>query len=102
MSYAPLDDFLKTDESPAADEQDVCRVHWREFLVRMLAPALRRHVSDGTFQDLQQRLLHTFARNVAGNRRVFVLLRYLVNLADIYDALLRLLDVSIRGLQQLQ
>ena len=67
-----------------------------------LRAALRRNVGDRAFQNLQQGLLHAFARNVAGDGRVFVLLRNLVDLVDIYDALLRLLDVSIGGLQEFQ
>ena len=70
--------------------------------MRVLPAALGRHVGYGAFQNLQERLLHALARHIAGNRRVFVLLGDLVNLVDIYDALLGLLDVSIGGLQQLQ
>ena len=102
LTHAPLDNLFEAHESAAADEQDVRGVHRREFLVRMLASALRRNIGDRAFQDLQQRLLHAFARNIAGDRGVLVLLRNLVDLVDIYDALLGLLDVSIGGLQELQ
>ena len=83
-------DLFKAHESAAADEQNVGRVDRREFLVRMLAAALRRNVGDGAFENLQQRLLHAFAGNIAGDRRVLVLLGDLVDLIDIDDALLRL------------
>src|SRR6202000_2339225 len=53
-------------KGPAADEQDVGGVDLQELLLRMLAPALRRHGGDGAFHDLQQRLLHALARHVAG------------------------------------
>ena len=94
--------FSKPDESAAADEQDVCGIDRREFLVRVFAAALRRNVGHRAFEDLEQGLLHTFAGYVAGDRRIFVLLRNLVDLVDIYDALLSLLDVSVGGLQQFQ
>src|SRR5262245_5337913 len=68
----------------------------------MLASALRGNIRDGSFQNLQQRLLDAFTRNVAGDRRVFVFLGNLVDFVDIDDALLGFLDVTVGGLQQLQ
>ncbi len=70
--------------------------------MRMLAPTLRRNVRDGAFQNFQQRLLHAFAGNIAGDRRILVLLGNLIDLVDIDDALLGFGDVAIGGLQQLQ
>src|SRR5262249_21491188 len=93
--------FVQTDEGAAADEEDVGRVDLEELLVRMLAPALRRDVGDGALEDLEQRLLHALARDVARDRRVLVLAADLVDLVDVDDALLRLLDVAARRLQQL-
>src|ERR1700694_4810459 len=52
-----FDDLLKPVERPTADEQDVGGVDLDEILVRVLAPALRRHVGDSALEDLQQRLL---------------------------------------------
>ena len=63
---------------------------------------MRRNVRDSALKNLQQRLLHAFARHVSRNRGVLVLLRNLIDLVYIYDALLSLLDVTIGGLQQLQ
>ena len=54
------------------------------------------------FQDLQQRLLHALARNVAGDRRVLVLAADLVDFVDIDDALLAALHVPVGVLQQPQ
>ncbi len=99
---ALLDDFFEADESAAAQKQNVSGVDGRKFLVGMLAAALRRHVGDGAFQNLQQRLLHAFTGNVAGDRGVFVLLGDLVDFVDIDDALLRFLHVAVGGLQQFQ
>jgi hypothetical protein len=44
-----------------------------ELLVRVLAPALRRHRGGGALEDLQQRLLHALAGHVAGDRGVLAL-----------------------------
>ena len=79
--------FSRPDERAAADEQDVRRVDRRELLVRMLAAALRRNVGDRAFQNLQQRLLHALARDIARDRRILVLAADLVDLVDVDDAL---------------
>ena len=102
LADAPPDHLFQADERAAADEQDVGGVHRREFLVRMLAAALRRNVGDRAFENLQQRLLHAFARNVAGDGRVLVLAADLVDFVDVDDALLAALHVAIGGLQQLE
>src|SRR5271156_6028349 len=102
LAHAALNNFFHADKGPTADEQDVGGVHRREFLVRVLASTLRWDVGDRTFQNLQQRLLHALTRDVAGNRGVLVLLRNLVDLVYVYDALLGSLDVAICSLQQLQ
>src|SRR5688572_26900089 len=96
-----LDDLVQAGERAADDEQDVARVDLQEFLLRVLAAALRRHAGDGAFDELQQRLLHALARHVARDRRVFALARDLVDLVDVHDALLRLLDVVVALLQEL-
>jgi hypothetical protein len=54
------------------------------------------------FQDLQQRLLHTLAGDVAGDRRVFALAGDLVDLVDIDDAGLGALHVVVGRLNQLE
>ena len=70
--------------------------------MRMLSSALGRHAGLGTFQDLQQCLLHTFTGDVAGDGDVLGFFRDLVDLVDVDDAVLRALDVIVRGLDQLQ
>src|SRR6185295_16880249 len=60
LAGTALDLLLEADERAAADEQDVGGVDLEEFLVRMLAPALRRNVGDRALEDLQQRLLDPF------------------------------------------
>ena len=102
LAHPALDHLVEADERAAADEQDVRGVDLVELLVRVLAPALRRHVRDRALEDLQQRLLHALARDVAGDRGVLVLARDLVDLVDVDDPLLALLDVPARRLQQLQ
>src|SRR3974390_2109996 len=70
--------------------------------MRMLAAALRRHIGDRAFQNLEQRLLNAFAAHVTGDRRVLIFLRDLVDLVDVNDSLLRLLHIAVGGLQQFQ
>src|SRR5437016_14043503 len=69
VTQAPLDNLLQPDKCAAANEKNACGVNREELLVRMLAPALRRNVGDRSFQNLQKRLLHTFARNVRSEER---------------------------------
>src|SRR6266404_9019952 len=68
----------------------------------MLAATLGRHVGNGAFENLKQRLLDPLAADIAGDGGVFVLLGNLVDLINIDDALLGLLDVAVRSLQKLQ
>jgi hypothetical protein len=72
----------------------------RKFLLRMLAPALRRNVGDRAFQNFQKRLLNAFARNVARDRRIVVLAANLIDFVDVDDSLLRALDVAVCRLQK--
>ena len=102
LADAPLDGLVEADEGAAADEEDVAGVDLEELLVRMLAAALGRHVGDRALENLQQRLLHAFTRDVAGDRRVLVLAADLVDFVDVDDPLLALLDVAAGGLQQLE
>src|SRR5437763_2816642 len=102
LADAARDDLVHPGERAAADEEDVRRVDREELLVRVLAPALRRHRGDRPLEDLQQRLLDAFARDVARDRRVVRLPRDLVHLVDVDDPRLGLLDVEVRGLDQLE
>ncbi len=61
------DDLFEAGEGAAADEQDVGRIDLEEFLLRMLAPALRRNAGGGAFHQLQERLLDALAADVAGD-----------------------------------
>ena len=102
LADAPVDHLVEADERATADEEDVRRVDLEELLMRVLAAALRRHVRDRAFEDLEQRLLHALTGDVAGDRRVLVLAADLVDFVDVDDALLALLDVAAGGLQQLE
>ena len=97
-----LHDLLQTGKRTGDDEQDIGGVELNELLVWQLAPTLRGHGGYGSLENLQQRLLHTFTGDIASDRGVFRLTRDLVNLIDVNDAALRLLDVEISSLQQLQ
>src|SRR5690606_25222585 len=98
---AVQDHLLEARERTAADEQNVRRIDLQELLLRMLAPALRRDRRNRALDQLEQRLLHAFARDIARDRRVIALARDLVDLVDVDDARLRLLDVVLALLQQL-
>ena len=102
LADAPLDDLLEAGEGAAADEQHVGRVDGEELLVRVLAPALRRHAGHRALEDLEQRLLHALARDVARDRRVVGLARDLVDLVDVDDAGLGALDVEVGRLDELE
>ena len=102
LAGAPRDHLFQPDERAAADEQDIGGIDRRELLVRVLAAALRRNIGHRAFQNLQQRLLHALARNIAGDGRILVLAADLIDLVDIDDALLALLHIAIGCLQQLQ
>ncbi len=68
----------------------------------MLSSSLRRNIGHRPLEDLEQRLLDTFARDVAGDGGILVLARDLVDLVDVDDPFLALLDVAARGLEELQ
>ena len=99
---ALLDDDVEADEGTAADKQDVRRVHLDELLVGMLAAALGRDARHGPFNELEEGLLHTLARNVAGDGGVFRFPADLVDLVDVHDAPLGALDVVVRVLEKLE
>ena len=90
-----LDDGSQTIEGAATDEKDVGGIDLDEFLMGMLAAALRGNGSDGTLQDLQQSLLHAFTAYIAGDGGVLALAGNLVDLVDVDDAALSQLDIII-------
>ncbi len=94
--------FSRPGEGAAADEQHVGGVDGEELLVRVLAAALRRHAGHRALEDLEQRLLHALARDVARDGRVVGLARDLVDLVDVDDAGLGALDVEVGRLDQLE
>ncbi len=94
--------FSMPGERAAADEEDVRGVDLDELLVRVLAAALGRHRGRGALEDLQQRLLHTLARDVTRDRRVLALAGDLVDLVDVDDAGLGLLHVVVGRLDELE
>src|SRR5687767_2493307 len=97
-----LDDRVQPDELASEDEEDVRRVDLDEFLMGVLASALRRNVGDRALDDLQQRLLDTLAADVAGDGGVVALAADLVDLVDVDDAALGLFLVVAGGLVELE
>ncbi|MNV39373.1 hypothetical protein D3C71_1309500 [compost metagenome] len=68
----------------------------------MLASALRRNRCNRSFQNFQQRLLNTFARNVARDGRVLGLAGHFIDFIDIDDAALGFFHIVISSLNKLQ
>src|SRR5204863_9775067 len=95
-----LDDGLDALECAPADEEDISGIDLNEVLMRMLASTLRRHVGDAALNDLQERLLHAFAGNVAGDRRIGALAGDVVDLVDVDDAPLGAADVVVGSLNE--
>src|SRR5574338_177468 len=98
---AVADHPVQAVESAPTYEQDVGGVYLHEILIRVLASALRRHRSNGALDQLEKRLLDTFAGNITGNGGVVRLARNLVDFVDVHNPLLRFLDVVVTLLQQL-
>src|SRR5438128_633032 len=100
---APVDDCVERPERASANEENIRGVDLNEVLVRVLAPALRGHIRNCPLDDLQQRLLDTFAGNVTRDRRVVPgLAPNLVDLVDVDDAPLGLRNIEVRRLDQSQ
>ena len=94
------DHLFQAIERTTHDEQNVGGVHLDKVLVGMLAPTLWRHRSHGTFDQLEQRLLHTLARDVTGDRRVIRLTGNFIDFVDVDNGALRLFHIVIAVLQQ--
>ena len=102
LSDALLNDFIEADERATADEQNFLSIDLNVFLMRMLAATLRRNVASAAFENFQECLLHTFARNIARDADIVGLAPDLIDLVDINDADLGALHVVIGILQQAQ
>src|SRR5258708_5633238 len=102
VSQAAFDHFFQTNKGAPTNEGDVTGGDWEKLLLGMRASAVRRHVGDRPFQNLEQRLLHAFTGNVSCDRRVLVFSANLIDLVDIDDPLLRAFDVAVGCLQQFQ
>ena len=52
FAHAPGDYLFETHKRATADKQDIRGIDGREFLMRMLASALRRNIGYGPFENL--------------------------------------------------
>lgn len=86
----------------SADEEDVAGVDLDVLLLGMLASPLGRDVGDGSFEHLEQGLLHTFAGDVTGDRDVLACLPDLVDFVDEDDAPLSGFDIEVGSVEQLE
>src|SRR4029450_7114812 len=80
-----LDDLVESDKGTAANKKNLLGVNLNVFLMRMLAAALRRNITGAALQNLQERLLHAFAGDVACDAYVVCLASDLVDLVDVND-----------------
>ena len=69
---------------------------------RMFSAALRRNVAGAAFENFQEGLLHSFARDVTGDADVVGLAADLVDLVNVNDPDLRPFHVVIGILQEPQ
>src|ERR1700686_2346503 len=68
----------------------------------MLPTAPRRNLGNGSFEDLEERLLHAFAAHVARDGGVVALAADLVDLIDVDDATLGFVFIVAGGLVELE
>ena len=99
---AAADDFFEADKCAADDEEDLLGVDLDVFLLRVFAAALGRDAADCAFENFEERLLHAFAGNIAGDRNIFRLAPDLVDFVDIDDAAFGAGDIEVGGLKQAQ
>src|SRR5699024_8064251 len=77
-------------------------IELNELLVRMLAAALRWNGGNRSFQDFQQCLLYTFARDVTRYGRIVGLAGNLIYFINVDDSAACTLHVKISCLKQLK
>ena len=97
-----LDQLFQAVKGTAADEQDVLGVDLDEFLLRMFAAAVGRHIADSAFQNFQQCLLHALSANIAGDGWVLALAGDLINLVHIDNTNFGFGNIKVRSLNQLE
>ena len=97
-----LDNLIQTFKCSTTDKEDIRCINLNQFLMWMLSSALWRYISNRTFQNLQQCLLHTLARYITGNGWILGFSGNLVDLINVDNAILCTLDVSICCLNDLQ
>jgi len=102
LANSAFDEFVDACESATTDEQNVGGIDLDEFLVWMLTSTLWWNRCSGSFENLQQCLLDTFAGNVAGDRWVLSFASDLVDFIDVDDAGRGLLDVLVGRLNELE
>ena len=75
-------------------------IHVDKFLIGVLSAALRRHVGNGSLDDLQQSLLYALSADISGQRNVFRLSGDLIDLVNVDDTAFRSFHIEISSLQQ--
>ena len=91
--------LLDTVEGTTADEQYVRGIDLNILLVWVFTASLRWYVYHRALKNLEQGLLYTLTRNIAGDGWVVALASNLVDLVDEDDASLGSLHIVVCGLQ---
>ena len=97
-----LNDFFDAIKGTAADKENVGRINLNKLLLGVLAPAAWGYIGHCSLQNLQQRLLHTFAAYITGNGAVLALAADFVNLVHIDNAPFGAFHIKVRRLDQAQ
>src|SRR5205814_10215134 len=100
LSGAPLDEIFDPVEGASADEEDVGGVDLDVLLLVVLLAAARSDVGAGALDDLEERLLHALAADIAGGARRIALARDLVELVDVDDATVVLVRVVVGEVEE--
>mmetsp|Transcript_7115 Transcript_7115/g.16169 ORF Transcript_7115/g.16169 Transcript_7115/m.16169 type:complete len:233 (+) Transcript_7115:301-999(+) len=85
--------LLKACKCSAADEEDICCINLDEISPRILTPRFLGNINHISFNNFEQRMLHTFTRYVSTNTNIPSALANLVNLINIYNAPLAALQI---------
>ena len=87
-------------KSSPANKQNVSSYPLLKILLRMFAAAGSRDICRRSLEYLEQRLLHTLARNIRVIDGLSSLRQILSDLVDIDDSLLSFFEIAARGLNE--
>ena len=98
LIHPRLNELLDPLKCTATDKKDIGGVDLDQLLMRVLPAALGWNGGFGSLDDLQQCLLHALTGNVSCDGHILTLPGDLVDLVNIYNSILRTLDIVVCGL----